>query len=301
MRPAMIVHGGAGSGKFGADDPRFAGLGRALEEGMAAMKKGSSLDGVEAAVKSMEESGLFNAGRGACLTADGKMQLDAAVMEGARLKGAGVGAVTSTYSAVSLARWVMANTNHVLLVGPNTRDAARAAGLTLEELRPSERAAKKFAELLSGPRGKDAENLRLIAKLQEGNTVGAVAIDSGGVPAAAVSTGGMWLKLPGRVGDSAIIGAGIYADKESGAACATGTGEEIIRNVLSWQACSLMLRQTAGVAAKRAISVITKRSGSGTAGIITVDKKGRVGFGFNTEAMGRAWFDHTKGRPIVQV
>ena len=297
----MIIHGGAGSGKFGRDDARFRELGRALEQGMAAMRRGSSLDGVEAAVSWMEQSGLFNAGRGSCLTAGGKVELDAAVMEGSGLRGAGVGAVTSTYSAVSLARWVMANTGHVLLVGPHTREAARAAGLPLERLRATRRVSGRFAELVAGARGKRAENLRLLTRMQDGNTVGAVAVDSAGCPAAAVSTGGLWLKLPGRVGDSAVLGAGIYADRRSGAACATGTGEEIIRNVLSWQACELMRREPAPVAAKRAVAVMGRRSGPGTAGIVTVDRRGRVGSAFNTEAMGRAWFDHSKGRVVVRV
>lgn len=301
MRPSIIVHGGAGSGKFDVSDPRYSELKRALEEGMAAMKKGSSLDGVEAAVSTMEQAGVFNAGRGACLTADGRIQLDAAVMEGGKLKGAGVGAETSTFSATSLARWVMENTRHVLLVGPYADEAAKAAGLPIEDLKPTERAVKRFAELKTGPDGKQAENVRVLARMREGGTVGAVAIDSAGVPAAAVSTGGMWLKLPGRVGDSAVIGAGIYADAKSGAACATGSGEEIIRNVLAWRACEFMKRQPAQRAAKRAISEISRRSGTGTAGIITVDKRGRVGFGFNTEAMGRAWFDHSRGRAVVQI
>jgi beta-aspartyl-peptidase (threonine type) len=301
LRPSIIIHGGAGSGKFGPADVRFRELGLALEEGLAAMRSGSSLDGVEAAVGRMEQSGVFNAGRGACLTADGKVQLDAAIMDGARIKGAGVGAVTSTFGAVSLARWVMANTNHVLLVGQYTAEAVRAAGLPLEALVPSERARKRFEELIVKPTGKLSENIKVLARMQEGNTVGAVAVDSHGVPAAAVSTGGMWLKLPGRVGDSAILGAGIYADKRTGAACATGTGEEIIKQVLSWRACDLMRRSSAPIAAKRAIAIMSRLSGRGTAGIITVDRKGRVGFGFNTEAMGRAWFDHAKGRTVVQV
>lgn len=301
MRPAMIIHGGAGSGKFGKEDRRYAELRFALEEGMAAMKRGASKDGVEAAVRTMEQSGAFNAGRGACLTADGRVQLDAAIMEGKKLRSAGVGAESSTFSAVSLARWVMENTNHVLLVGSYADEIAKAAGLPVEHLKPSEAAAKKYALLSSKPKRKHAENLEAPARIQEGNTVGAVAVDSGGVPAAAVSTGGLWMKLPGRVGDSAIIGAGIYADIKAGAACATGMGEEIIRNVLSWQACERMKRETAKAAAARAIASITRRSGRGTAGIITVDKKGRLGYAYNTDAMGRAWFDASNGRAIIQV
>lgn len=301
MRPSMIIHCGSGSGKFGKDDRRHSELKAALEEGMAALRRGSSLDGVEAAVSRMEQSGAFNAGRGAYLTADGRVQLDAAIMEGERLRGAGVGAETATFSAVSLARWVMENTNHVLLVGPSTDEIARAAGASLEELRPAESVAKKFSELISAPKSKRAENLRVLARIQEGGTVGAVAIDSSGVPAAAASTGGLWMKLPGRVGDSAIIGAGVYADIRGGAACATGNGEQIIKNVLSWQACEMMKTRTASAAARRTIATMTRRSGPGTAGIITVDRKGRLGYAYNTDAMGRAWFDSSRGIVVVQV
>jgi beta-aspartyl-peptidase (threonine type) len=116
-----------------------------------------------------------------------------------------------------------------------------------------------------------------------------------------VSTGGRWLKLPGRIGDSAILGAGIFADSRTGAACATGTGEEIIRCALSFKACEFMRDETAAEAAKRAITQITRSRGRNNAGIITVDLKGRVGASFNTEAMGRAWFDQTKGRAVAQI
>lgn len=297
----MIIHGGAGSGKFDEGDRRFGELRAAVEAGMAAMKKGSSVDAAEAAVSRMEQSGAFNSGRGACLTADGRVQLDAAIMEGRWLKGAGVGAETSTFSAASLARWVMENTNHILLVGPYADGAARAAGLPMEELKPSREAARRYALLVSKRKGKHAETQTALSRMQRGNTVGAVAIDADGVPAAAVSTGGLWMKLPGRVGDSAVIGAGIYADAGSGAACATGNGEEIVKNVLSWQACDMMRRLQASAAAKKTIAAITRKSGPGTAGIITVDRRGRLGCAYNTEAMGRAWFDAPRGRVVVQV
>jgi beta-aspartyl-peptidase (threonine type) len=222
-------------------------------------------------------------------------------MEGKNLMGAGVGAESSTFNAVSLARWILENTNHVLMTGPDTREAAKAAGLPVKRLTPSGEAARRYARLSSSPKGKQAENVALLRRFHGGDTVGAVAIDSRGVPAAAVSTGGLWLKLPGRVGDSAILGAGIYADVKAGAACATGTGEEIIRRVLSWQACQMMKQSQAQEAARRAIRVMTRGCGEGTAGIITVDRRGGLGSAYNTEAMGRAWFDSSKGRTIVRV
>ncbi len=299
LKPSIIVHGGAGSGRYREEDPRFAALVGAVEAGLAAMKKGSGTDGAVAAVGSMEDSGLFNCGRGACLTAEGRVELDAAVMSGDGLAGAGVGNVTSTHRPVALARWVMDNTEHVLLVGERTRDYVKLAGLEVEELTPSEASAARFEAISREARHRGA--LRLVRRFKTGDTVGAVAMGPDGVPAAAVSTGGRWMKLPGRVGDSAILGAGLFADSKLGAACATGTGEEIIRVGLCMRACEYMEAGTAQRAAARSIDHISRVRGRGNAGIITVDLKGRVGAAFNTEAMGRAWFDEGKGRVVATV
>ncbi len=299
MRPSIIIHGGAGSGKYKTDDRRFGEMQRAVEAGLSAMKKGSGLDGVVAAVNYMEDSGAFNCGRGSCLTAEGKVELDAAVMTGKGLAGAGVGAVTCTYNPVLLARWVMENTEHVLVVGERCRDYARTAGVRIQALEPSQASRDKFARLREDAR--HASSLRLVQRLNPGGTVGAVAVGTDGIPAAAVSTGGRWMKLPGRVGDSAILGAGIFADAKTGAACATGTGEEIIRCALTLRACEFMRRGDAQRAAKAAIGYISKRRGTDTAGIVTIDRKGKVGASFNTEAMGRAWYDHAKGRAVARI
>ena len=259
------------------------------------MKSGSALDGVEAAVEYMEESGQFNAGKGACLNSEGKVELDAAIMTARKLAGAGVGSVTCTHHPVALSRWIMENTNHVLIVGERCMDYARLAGMEVEQVKPSRASLTRFAQLAKDT---DSPNLRLAQRLQDGNTVGAVAVGTDGTPAAAVSTGGMWLKLPGRVGDSAVLGSGIFAD-DSGAACATGTGEEIIRTGLSSRACDYMKATSAQEAARRAISFITRARGRNTAGIITVDRRGRVGAALNTEAMGRAFYDREKDRITV--
>ena len=263
------------------------------------MKKGSGLDGTIAAVNYMEESGLFNCGRGACLTAEGKVELDAAVMSGRGLAGAGVGNVTCTYTPVNLARWIMENTEHVLIVGEKVAEYARLAGMKTERLEPSEAALKRFAVLRRDVKFDEA--FRIVKRFKTGDTVGAVAIGSDGVPAAAVSTGGRWMKLPGRVGDSAILGAGIFADEKLGAACATGTGEEIIRVALSLRTCRFMRRSEAQRAAEKGIAYISRVRGKDNAGIITVDLKGRVGASFNTEAMGRAWYDHDKGKTVARI
>lgn len=269
----------------------------AVEQGLAAMKRGSSVDGVEAAVRHMEDCGEFNAGRGSCLTAEGTVQLDAAVMEGRELRGAGVGVCECTYNPVVLARAVMERTDHVLIAGRDCLRYAKVAGLATSQLRPSPRARERFAVMRAAMKGRNRDMLRSM----QGNTVGAVAIDSDGVPAAAVSTGGMWMKLPGRVGDSAILGAGLYADATSGAACATGMGEDIIKCALCWNACEFLRRTNASTAARRSIALVGRVSGRKTTGIITVDLNGRVGSAFNTEAMGRAWYDQVKGRIVVKV
>ncbi len=300
MRGAIIVHAGAGSGKYAPDDRRFRELLNAVEAGRAAMKKGSSLDCVETAVRYMEECGAFNAGRGSCLTVEGKVELDAAIMSGEGRRGAGVGAVTCTYHPVTLARRVMEKTPHILIAGERCRAYLQAAGLAAERLLPSPKTKLRF-KTLTEPGTEGRRKTDLWRELQDGTTVGAVALDAAGVPSAAVSTGGMWLKLPGRVGDSAVIGAGIYADLKAGAASATGTGEEIIRNSLCLRTCEYLMKAGAPGAARRAIELMTRLSGRGTAGIITVDLKGRVGAALNTEAMGRAWYDEVKGRPVVQI
>ncbi len=299
MTPSIIVHGGAGSGKYGKSDRRYEELVHAAEAGLAALKRGSGLDGAVKAVECMEQSGAFNCGRGACLTANGNVELDAAVMTGGGLAGAGVGSVTCTYHPVSLARWMMENTEHVLFVGERCADYAKLAGIDVEKLVPSEASKSRFDALAREGRHENA--LRLAQRFRTGDTVGAVAVGSDGVPAAAVSTGGRWMKLPGRVGDSAILGAGVFADSKLGAACATGTGEEIIRCALSMKACELMKAKDAAASARAAIRHITTLRGRDNAGIITVDLKGRVGASYNTEAMGRAWFDPNRGRVVCRI
>lgn len=305
-RRAIILHSGAGGTRFTSQDKRFKHLRLAVEIGMTAMKKGSSLDAVEAAVNYMEDCGMFNAGRGACLTAEGSIQLDAAIMEGETGRGAGVALCECTYNPVSLARVAMEKTEHVLLAGRACERLARAEGSKIASLRPSAAALQRFKIEKAGMQTNHPKDYRVLRSMIEhremmgGSTVGAVAIDQDGVPAAAVSTGGIWMKLPGRIGDSAIIGAGIYADKASGAACATGRGEEIIKCVLCWNACAFMKENGNAIyGARRSIALITRRSGTGMAGVITVDLKGRVGFAYNTETMGRAWYDTAKGRVLV--
>ena len=295
---ALIIHSGAGGGKLSPAQRSL--LRSAVEAGIGALRTGSSLDGAEAAVRYMEDCGQFNAGRGACLTAEGTVQLDSAVMEGKGMRCAGVGLCECTYHPVTLARRIMERTDHVLIAGPDCRRYARAAGIRAIQVKPSGRAKKLFEEMKDKMQEEHPRDYSMLRSIQGGGTVGAVALDSDGVPAAAVSTGGKWMKLPGRIGDSAIIGAGIFADGVAGAACATGKGEEIIRSALCWTACGFLKEVDALRAARRAIAFIGGRSGAETAGIVTVDLKGTVGFAYNTKAMGRAWYDSARGRIVVQ-
>ena len=296
LRPAMIVHGGAGSPRAKDEIPGYLReIKNAVKVGVEALRSGSSLEAVQAAVEYMEDTEVFNAGRGSSLTSDGRLQLDAAVMMGRGLKGGAVGACECTYHATRLARAVMETTNHLLIVGDDCRRVAVEAGVRVEKLHPAKAVLDRFErEVRAGEK-------RRAAARPSHDTVGAVAVDVSGVPAAAVSTGGLWMKKPGRVGDSAVIGAGIYADEAAGAACATGIGEEIIRNALSWEACRLMKRGGAMAAARRAIEQVSRRSGRKTAGVITVDLGGGVGFAHNTPVMGRGWLDNTRERIVVEL
>lgn len=300
MKPTLVVHGGAGSGKYRANDARFKILTDAVSIGYAAMSSGGAVEGVETAVRHMESSGMLNAGRGACLNALGRLSLDAAVMEGKGGKGCGVGAVDCTYHPVSLAKWLAFNSPHVLIVGPECARYADSARIEREELIPTKGVVVKYRKLQNSMAGISGRIGMAWRSIQEGNTVGAVAVDGDGLTSAAVSTGGVWLKFPGRVGDSAIIGAGIFADR-NGAACATGVGEEIIKCGMSGKACDLMAASDAKTAARKAVSIITKRGGRDTAGIITVDSTGRVGIARNTKAMGWALKSGPKDRVRIGI
>lgn len=288
----IIVHGGAGSASptaGGEARKRF--LRQSVSAGYEILRKdGSSLDAVEEAIKVLEDSKVFNAGSGSSLTAQGKIEPDASIMKGDLSCGA-VSHASVVKNPISLARCVMEKSDHVFIAGaPELKKFARAIGFPLFELEPNSSRLAQFrmdlAKLQRG--GKIGEwplNSKLITDSYFG-TVGAVAIDSLGELCSGVSTGGRHMKLPGRVGDSAVVGAGIYADKTSGAACATGAGEEIIKVCLCKNACDFMKRGFAAQdASDAAISLISQRRGPDTAGIIVIDRHGGVGISRNTDVM----------------
>ncbi len=253
---------------------------------------GSALDAVVEAVVVMEDSGLLNAGVGSALTFDGVAELDAGVMSGDGLLGA-VAAVRRVKNPVVLARRVAELTDHVLLVGEGAERLAEALGLLVPEgVLVTPEKLRRLEELKARwRRGEDFGWLTRLRRLVEEypglfGTVGAAAVDRAGGVAAATSTGGYWLKMRGRVGDTPIPGAGFYAAKGVGACSATGIGEAIIRFMLCRRVCDLIaLGLDAQSAADEAVRRMSEELGRGLAGVAAVDAAGRVGFAFNTEVM----------------
>ncbi|TMH65211.1 MAG: isoaspartyl peptidase/L-asparaginase [Betaproteobacteria bacterium] len=287
---ALAIHGGAGAMPRRKMTPAAAArykaaLAHALEAGYEVLRRGNSLDAVCAAVVALEDSPLFNAGRGACYNTDEKHELDASVMDGATLRAGAVAAVSRIRNPVLAARAVMEKSRHVLLAGRGAERFARAHGL---ELVPDSYFATQ-------------SRLAALRKKLVGHhgTVGAVARDANGNLAAATSTGGYTGKLPGRVGDSPIIGAGNYADN----ACAvsgTGLGEAFIRGVLAYDVAARM-RYLGEPLAKAARAAMRKLAGlQGDGGLIAVDHRGNIVMPFNSEGMYRAAIDR-KGRRTIAI
>jgi len=262
----LIVHGGAGAPHPDEYDHRQSAVGRALDAGWEALAEGA-LEAVVAAVRSLEDEPALNAGIGASLNRDGDVELDAGLMEGTTLRAGAVGAVRDVRHPVDLARAVMEDGRHVLIVGQGAAEFARASGV--ETCDP--------ATFLTD---------RQLRRWQEpADTVGAVARDDLGRTAVAVSTGGMARKWPGRVGDSPLPGAGFYADDRGGAACGTGVGEGFMRLCLCHLAVMEMAHgMSADQVAEAAVSHLRARVG-GSGGIILIDASGRSAAAFNTPFM----------------
>jgi len=297
--PALVVHGGAGARGPASERPRRRrGMMAAARRGVELLRAGAdALAAVVAAVEALENDEYFNAGYGSVLNLDGKVEMDAALMVAERpaggaggsprIRAGAVAAVSRVRNPILLARAVMENTPHLLMAGAGAERIAARAGIAL--CRPEE---------LITARAKARWHLMLERRLEAaesaaGGTVGAVAIDSRGMIAAATSTGGMTGKLPGRVGDSALIGAGVHADA-LGAASATGQGEAIISVALCREAVrGLRIGEPESVA-RRAIGELGRRTAA-EAGIIIVDRRGRIGFAHNAGAMEVASFDPVNG------
>ena len=277
----LVAHTGAGdySGMSAETiQARRNGMAKGMREGYAILARaGTSMDAVEATIRVMEDSGLYDAGRGAYYTKDGIPEMDAAIMDGRTLQAGSVAAVQHIASPIHLARLVMEKTPHVLLVGSGAEEFAKSQGIEL--VSPyyfyTEREWKRF---------QDAEKSK---KAGDGHgTVGVVALDQAGNLAAGTSTGGTVLKMPGRVGDSPIIGAGTYANNASCAVSATGTGEYFMRNTVASDICA-RVRYLKVSLAQAADDVVMKElvEQHGDGGVIALDREGHVATPFNTNGM----------------
>lgn len=281
MGISLIVHSGAGDDIHdGLVEPFRRGVIAAAKAGWAVLQKGgSALDAVEAAVRVMEEDPVFDAGRGSFPNQAGEIEMDAILMDGATLNNGAVAAIQHVTHPISVARLVMERTPHTLMVGAGAEAFARSMGVPLV---PTE--ALLVARDDNPP---SASGSGLCLPLQD--TVGALALDAQGHLAAATSTGGMRDKMPGRVGDSPIIGCGAYADDRLGAASATGRGEDIMKVILSKSACDLMASGVAPQQAAEAMIQYLAQRVNGQGGIILMNPQGEVGCAYNSLRMGRAW------------
>ena len=303
---SIAIHGGAGTLIRGKMTPKKEkeyrkSLQLALDEGYSILKKnGSSLDAVEKAVIIMEDSPLFNAGKGSVFTAEGTHEMDAAIMEGKNLKAGAVSLITGIKNPISLARTVLEKSPHVLLAGSGAVEFAKLNGFKLEneDYFYDDFRYQQWQEI------KDSDHFQLDhndKKDSKFGTVGAVACDVGGNIAAATSTGGMTNKNWGRIGDTPLIGIGNYANNETCAVSCTGSGEYFMRGVIAYDLSCLM--EYKGLSLQKAAEeVIHKRllKINGDGGLIAVDTMGNIAMPFNTEGMYRGMQDST-GRKMVGI
>ena len=312
----LAIHGGAGTidrTKMTAEREAAyrADLERALRTGHAILAKGgSSLDAVEATLHVLEDSPLFNAGKGAVFTHDGHNELDASIMDGATGKAGAVAGVRRVKNPISLARLVMEKSPHVLMVGAGAETFAREHGVRLvnpkyfwTEHRWKQLQEAKRKELEERAKGRAAAVVTQVSD-SEGykfGTVGAVALDRAGNLAAGTSTGGMTNKRFGRVGDSPIIGAGTYASNATCAVSATGHGEYFIRSVVGYDISALMEYRglsVADAANEVVMKKLVERGGEG--GVIAMDRAGNIAMPFNSTGMYRGWID-ADGKVTVSI
>ena len=301
---SIAIHGGAGvisrASMTKENEKAYrADLERALDAGYAVLEGGgSSLDATVAAVRILEDSPLFNAGLGAVFNHEGINELDAAIMDGATRKAGAVAGVRHVKNPIELARMVMERSPHVLLSGAGAEEFALEQGVQLVpgSYFYTERRWKQLEEAQRGDKLASADE-----DIGFFSTVGAVARDRNGNLAAATSTGGMTNKRWGRIGDSPIIGAGTYADNNSCAVSATGSGEYFMRAVVAHEICA-RVRLTGAKASEAARDVVHKSlvEIGGDGGVIVVDRDGELTMEFNTEGMFRAARD-SRGRHEVAI
>jgi beta-aspartyl-peptidase (threonine type) len=295
----MVIHGGAGTILRAQLTPEREreyrdALTEALRAGYRVLRdRGASLDAVAAAIVVMEDSPLFNAGRGAVFTADGVNSLDASIMDGSTLRAGAVAGVTDVKNPIGLARLVMEKTAHVMLSGRGAEQFAREQGI------PSTPKEWFFTER----RWKDLQDAKAaeVKAPDKFGTVGAVSLDRAGHLAAGTSTGGMTNKKWGRIGDSPVIGAGTYANARC-AVSGTGWGEYYIRNAVAYDICARVEYTNASIATASGDVIMNKlpQQQKDTGGVIAMDGQGNIAMPFNTPGMYRGWID-SDGKVTVAI
>jgi L-asparaginase / beta-aspartyl-peptidase len=302
--PVLLVHGGAWDIPADMLEAHEQGVFDALQEGWRILERGgSAVDAIEASVTVMEDDPAFDAGRGSFLTRDGRVQLDALIMDGHRLRAGGVACVERIRNPIQAARLVLDKSHHVYFVAEGAEQFAASHGMALvdnAELvldRERERLAVAQRRERTGVPDPTFTGSPSQESHDSHDTVGAVALDSDGRIAAATSTGGTLNKAPGRVGDSSLIGCGCYADNASAAVSLTGWGEPIMKLVLGkWATDRVLAGGSPEQVAPDAIAYLNRRLG-GHGGIILLAPDGRYGLAHNTPRM--AWGVHTAEGPRV--
>jgi beta-aspartyl-peptidase (threonine type) len=308
MPAAIIVHGGAGT----VTPDRAEGVQQGCKEAVLLgwnilQAGGSALDAVEAAVRSLEDNPMYNAGTGACLTSEGNIELDAGIMEGHTPQVGAVACIELIKNPISLARRVL-ESQYVLLVGKGAEVFAQEQGIpqcSFEDLLTErqyhiwlEKNGQTTGSAQPEPRYHRREVASLKAREEKHGTVGAVAIDMTGRLAAATSTGGIPNQHPGRVGDTPLIGCGFYADDHAAVSC-TGDGEDFMRLLIAKRAADFVARgETAREAAESAIALLGARA---TGGLIVIDRRGNVGFAWNSQHMKHAYIAEGMPEPIAGI
>jgi beta-aspartyl-peptidase (threonine type) len=283
MRPSLIVHGGAWDIPDEAIHACKAGCLRALHAGWAVLSNGGhALDAIESSITVLEDDPVFDAGYGSHLNLDGHVECDAIIMEAATLRAGSVAGLRCVKNPIQVARAILEKCPHMMLISEGAERFARDQGIPIcapeELISPAEREAWE--------RCRQDSHAGEHHRGHEQGTVGAVAMDEQGRLYAATSTGGTCCKLPGRVGDSPLIGSGCYADHETGAVSSTGYGEAIMKVVLAKTACDFLRPASSNPsrAAQAAAQLLINR-GKGTGGLILLDRNGNPGYAFNTPRM----------------
>jgi beta-aspartyl-peptidase (threonine type) len=296
MKPALIVHGGAWDIPDEAIDACKSGCHRALVSGWSILSKGGhALDAIEAAVMVLEDDPVFDAGYGSHLNLAGQVECDAIVMNGVTLRAGAASTLHRVKNPIRVARAILEKCPHMMVVGEGAERFATEHGIAL--CNPEDLISD--AEREAWMKCKEDKHAAEHHRGHEQGTVGAVSIDRDGNLFAATSTGGTCCKLPGRVGDSPLIGCGCYADSEAGGVSCTGYGEAIMKVVMAKAAADLLRQSsicvdspggapcdasTAKLAARQAVHLLAKRA-HGTGGLILLDRHGNPGFAFNTQRM----------------